>query len=78
MDDSELDERPSENRIREAGELPGITDFIVACPKDMSMFRAAASTTGLDTKLQVTDVIDLVAEVMDLDLSDPAEEKEEG
>ncbi len=78
MDDSALEERPSENRIKEAAELTGITDFVVACPKDMSMFRAAASTTGLDSKLQVTDVIDLVVEAMGLDLSDSDDKEQEG
>jgi Fe-S oxidoreductase len=49
MDDSELDERPSEQRIREAQTLVGDLDyFIVSCPKDLAMYSAAAKTVGAE------------------------------
>jgi Fe-S oxidoreductase/nitrate reductase gamma subunit len=61
MDDSGLEERPSENRIREAGELD-VERFVVACPKDFTMYTDAAKTTGHADRLQVVDVIQLVDE----------------
>jgi Fe-S oxidoreductase len=63
MDDSHLAERPSENRIREAAGL-GVGQFIVACPKDVTMYSDAAKTTGHDGTLAVRDIASLVAEAM--------------
>lgn len=60
MDDSYLTERPSENRIREAAELD-VTDFVVSCPKDVTMYTDAAKTTGHDGALLVQDITQLVA-----------------
>jgi Fe-S oxidoreductase len=39
-------ERPSEQRIREAQALGGIDYFVVSCPKDLTMYTAAAVTVG--------------------------------
>jgi Fe-S oxidoreductase len=64
MDDSNLAERPSENRIKEAVTL-GIDTFVVACPKDVTMYSDAAKTTGHDADLAVVDVIQLVDEAFD-------------
>ncbi|MEX2268234.1 MAG: (Fe-S)-binding protein, partial [Acidimicrobiia bacterium] len=61
MDDSGLEERPSENRIREAATLD-VERFVVACPKDFTMYTDAAKTTGHDDRLRVIDVIQLVDE----------------
>jgi Fe-S oxidoreductase len=60
MDDSSSTERPSENRIREAMALGDIDAFVVACPKDTVMYRAAVQNLGLEGRLKVLDVIDLV------------------
>jgi Fe-S oxidoreductase len=46
MDDSALDERPSEQRIREAQRLGELDYFIVSCPKDLAMYSDAAKTVG--------------------------------
>ncbi len=47
MDDSGLDERPAENRIREAVALgDDVKFFVVSCPKDMIMYSDAVKTTG--------------------------------
>ncbi len=51
MDDSGLRERPSEQRIREAVALGKATDFVTACPKDLTMYTAAAKATGDDRDL---------------------------
>lgn len=64
MDDSGQTERPSENRIREAAGL-GVDVFVVSCPKDFTMYSDAAKTTGHDDRLQVVDVVQLVAEAME-------------
>ncbi len=60
MAEGEIEERPSESRIREAAELDGVTDFVVACPKDVTMYRDAVKTTGHEDKIVVKDLIELV------------------
>lgn len=57
-------ERPSEQRIKEALTIPGVESFIVACPKDMNMFREAVKATGNEQRLAVKDLIELVEEAM--------------
>ncbi|HEY5692820.1 MAG TPA: (Fe-S)-binding protein [Cyclobacteriaceae bacterium] len=65
MDDSKMQERPSENRIREALTLgEDVKYFIVACPKDFAMFGDAVKTSGHEGKLEVKDIIQLVEEAM--------------
>jgi Fe-S oxidoreductase len=66
MDDSGLSERPSEQRIREAAALGKATDFVTACPKDLTMYTAAAKATGFDGDLVVRDLVELVAAAIDL------------
>jgi Fe-S oxidoreductase/nitrate reductase gamma subunit len=68
MDDSGLAERPSEARIREAAALAGVTDFVTACPKDLTMYAAAVKATGREERLLVSDLIELVALAVDLPL----------
>jgi Fe-S oxidoreductase len=48
MDDSKLNERPSEQRIREAQALGDLDYFIVSCPKDLAMYSDAAKTVGAE------------------------------
>ncbi len=69
MDDSGLTERPSENRMREAAEL-NVDAFVVACPKDYTMYTDAAKTTGHDQTIEVVDIIQLVAQAMSTELAD--------
>jgi Fe-S oxidoreductase len=72
-------ERPAENRIREAlsvlmpagngrnGSTPSSIEkvlFIVACPKDVIMYTDAVKTTGNEDKIEVRDMIELVAEAI--------------
>jgi len=75
MDDSSFAERPSENRIREAAALDGVTDFVVACPKDLAMFTAAVKATGHEAVLQVRDVVDLVLDATGIDIGAGAEDE---
>jgi Fe-S oxidoreductase len=64
MEEGEVQERPSEARIREAAELDGVTTFVVACPKDVTMYRDAVKTTGHEDRLVVKDLIELVHEAL--------------
>ncbi|MDH5379811.1 MAG: heterodisulfide reductase-related iron-sulfur binding cluster [Cyclobacteriaceae bacterium] len=65
MDDSKVQERPSEIRIREALTLgEEVTHFVVACPKDYAMFTDAVKTSGNEGKMEVKDIIQLVEEAM--------------
>jgi Fe-S oxidoreductase len=60
MEESEIKERPSEGRIREAMGLDGVQVFAVACPKDVTMFKDAVKTTGYEERIVVQDLIELV------------------
>ncbi|MCC6188991.1 MAG: (Fe-S)-binding protein, partial [Anaerolineales bacterium] len=75
-------ERPAESRIREAlAALAGPSAngakpdqpllFVVACPKDVVMYTDAVKTTGSEGKIEVRDVIQLVAEAMGTTLQPP-------
>ncbi len=66
-DHDDMSERPSENRIREALELGDVDTFVVACPKDLTMYRDAIKTSGNEGKIVVKDIADLVAEAIGLD-----------
>ncbi len=56
--------RPAENRVREAAGLNGVSTLVVACPKDLVMFQDALKTTGLENRLAVRDLAELVEERM--------------
>ena len=73
MEDAEkVQERPAENRIREAVALDGVQTFVVAFPKDLAMFRDAVKTTGHEGKIAVKDLAELVAEAMAQESPKPA------
>jgi Fe-S oxidoreductase len=61
-------ERPAENRIKEALTTfeANASDkkqlFIVTCPKDMVMYSDAVKTTGNEGRIEVRDIIQLIAE----------------
>ncbi len=55
-------ERPGESRVREAADLPGVNILVISCPKDLVMFQDAIKTAGLEGKLTVKDLSQLVAE----------------
>jgi Fe-S oxidoreductase len=63
MDDGSLAERPSENRISEALRLD-VGQFVVACPKDLTMFSDAVKTVRADDRLVVRDITSLVQEAI--------------
>jgi Fe-S oxidoreductase len=57
-------ERPAESRVREAAALKGVGTLVVACPKDLVMFRDALKTTGLEGALAVRDIVELVEDAI--------------
>jgi Fe-S oxidoreductase len=59
--------KPGENRVREAGAIEGLDMLIVNCPKCMTMLEDAVKTTGFEGKIAVRELIELVAEAMELD-----------
>ncbi|MGB9604337.1 MAG: heterodisulfide reductase-related iron-sulfur binding cluster, partial [Bryobacteraceae bacterium] len=56
-----IQERPAESRVREAA-ATGATTLVVACPKDWVMFQDACKTAGLESKLMVKEIVELVEE----------------
>jgi Fe-S oxidoreductase len=64
MEEGNVKERPSEARIYEASNLDGVSIFVVACPKDITMYRDAVKTTGKEDQIVVKDLIELVAEAL--------------
>lgn len=62
-DTGEIKERPAESRVREAAAL-GVGVLVVACPKDVVMFQDAVKTAGLEGKLAVKELVELVAEAL--------------
>jgi Fe-S oxidoreductase len=64
MDETGVKERPSELRIREAAQLEQVQVFVVACPKDASMFKDAVKTSGCEDRLVIKDLIELVHEAL--------------
>jgi Fe-S oxidoreductase/nitrate reductase gamma subunit len=57
-------ERPSENRIREAVGLGELDYFVVACPKDVTMFEDAIKTSGHAERLQLRELTELLEEAL--------------
>ena len=61
MEEREMEERPSESRIKEALAL-GVDYLVVSCPKDVAMFRDAVKTTDSEDRIAVKELIELVEE----------------
>jgi Fe-S oxidoreductase len=51
---------PAEQRIAEALEIPDVRYFVVACPKDVTMYRDAVKTGGFEGRIEVKEVAELV------------------
>ncbi|MBK5933617.1 Fe-S oxidoreductase [Rhodovulum imhoffii] len=65
MEDSPGGERTSESRIREAMELGDIDTFVVACPKDVVMYSAAVQALGVEDRIAVRDLAELITETVE-------------
>ncbi len=57
-------ERPSENRIREALALERVEKFVVACPKDVTMYEDAIKTTGSAEAIELRELTELLEEAL--------------
>jgi len=55
---------PAEQRIEEALQIPNVRHFVVACPKDATMYRDAVKTSGHEAQIEVKDLAELVEEAM--------------
>jgi Fe-S oxidoreductase len=58
--------RPSELRIDEAVGLGGIDYFVVACPKDVTMYEDAIKTSGHQGEIELRELSELVFESLAL------------
>ena len=58
--------RPAEMRIHEATELGDIDYFVVACPKDVTMYEDAIKTSGHQGEIELREISELVFESLDL------------
>jgi Fe-S oxidoreductase len=66
MDEGQVKARPAEERIHEAAALDGgVQAFVVACPKDVTMYKDAVKATGYEDRMVVKDLIELVSESLE-------------
>jgi Fe-S oxidoreductase len=63
---SDESQRPSENRIDEAVGLEAIDYFVVACPKDVTMYEDAIKTSGHQGEIELRELSELVLESLAL------------
>jgi Fe-S oxidoreductase len=59
--------RPSESRIDEAIGLAGLDYFVVACPKDVTMYEDAIKTSGHQGEIELREICELLLESLALD-----------
>ena len=64
MEEGDVRERPAVGRVREAAALDGVDLLVVSCPKDYVMFADAIKSSGLDDRLAVKDLIELIGETL--------------
>jgi Fe-S oxidoreductase len=57
-------ERPSENRIREAVGLDEVELFVVSCPKDVTMYEDAIKTSGNAERIELRELTELIEEAL--------------
>jgi Fe-S oxidoreductase/nitrate reductase gamma subunit len=64
--------RPSEQRIDEAVGLGELDYFVVACPKDVTMYEDAIKTSGHQGEIELRELSELVLESLELPPPAPA------
>jgi Fe-S oxidoreductase len=57
-------ERPAVTRVKEAAALDKVHKLVVVCPKDLVMFQDAIRTAGLQDRLEVQELSELVEQAM--------------
>jgi Fe-S oxidoreductase len=65
-------EKPSQNRMKEAGAIEGLQVFVVSCPKDLTMFEDALKTSGFEGKFVVRELIELIDECIEYEVWEEA------
>lgn len=65
-------EKPSANRMCEAGQIEGLDVFIVSCPKDLTMFEDALKTSGYEGQFVVRELIELIDECVEYEVWEEA------
>jgi Fe-S oxidoreductase len=70
--------RPSESRIDEAVRLGSLDYFVVACPKDVTMYEDAIKTSGHQGEIELRELSELVLESLNLEPVAAAAITEEG
>jgi Fe-S oxidoreductase len=63
-------EKPSENRVKEAAGIKDLDVMVVNCPKCMTMMEDAVKSTGHEKDFVVKELIELVAECMEFNQTD--------
>jgi Fe-S oxidoreductase len=58
--------RTSEQRIDEATALGALDYFVVACPKDVTMYSDAIKTSGHEGEIELRELTELVFESLEL------------
>lgn len=64
--------RPAEQRIDEAVALDGVEYFVVACPKDVTMYEDAIKTSGHQGEIKLRELSELLLEALAPDRPRPA------
>jgi Fe-S oxidoreductase len=64
-------EKPAQIRIREAAGIEGLEVFVVACPKDLTMFEDAVKTTGNEGRIVVRELLELIEQCVTDDVAQP-------
>jgi Fe-S oxidoreductase len=59
--------RPAEMRIDEATALGDLDYFVVACPKDVTMYEDAIKTSGHQGEIELRELSELLLEALELD-----------
>jgi len=74
--DNDQDEKPSEERLREALEDTaagsGVEKFVVACPMCMTMYEDGRKTGGYEDDIEIVDVSELLVEAVERSGADRA------
>jgi len=67
--DQEEDEKPSEERLREALEDTeagsAVEKFVVACPMCMTMYEDGRKTGGFEDQIEIVDIAELIVEALE-------------
>jgi len=61
-------EKPSANRMKEAGQIEGLQVFVVSCPKDLTMFEDALKTSGFEGQFVVRELIELIDDCIEYEV----------